>query len=132
MEEARIDHERKKILIVDDNAPLRKITRKILENAGYDVLEAPDGATAVTVMIKEKPDMVLQDLVLPDITGYDLVIKLRAKSENPLLPILAYTSFLEKQDAPWDTSEGFNALLVKPLQAADLLEAVKIHLSKTS
>lgn len=130
MEEDRVNNGRKKILIVDDNAPLRKITRKILENADYEVLEAPDGATAVAMMIKEKPDLILQDLVLPDITGYDLVIKLRANSEDPLLPILAYTSFLEKQDGPWDTSNGFNALLVKPIEAAALLESVKFHMSK--
>jgi len=129
MEEGGINDVRKKILIVDDDAPLRKITRKILENAGYEVLEAPDGATAVAVMIEEKPDMILQDLILPDITGYDLVSKLRAKSENPLVPILAFTSFLEKQDTPWDTSDGFNALLTKPMEAAALLEAVKIHMS---
>ncbi len=117
----------KTILIVDDNSALRKITRKILEKEGYDVLEAPDGATALALM-REKPLLVLQDLVLPDITGYDLVHKLRAAAENPLLPVLAFTSFLEKQDRPWDPSSGFNALLAKPVQAVELLEAVKKHL----
>ncbi len=127
MGEREIKKEFKKILIVDDNSSLRKITRKILENAGYEVLEAQDGATAVTLM-KEKPDIVLQDLILPDITGYDLVHKLRAAAENPLLPILAFTSFLEKQDTPWDPSSGFNALLAKPLQAIELLETVDKYL----
>ena len=118
----------KRIMIVDDNASLRKITRKILETAGYEVLEAPDGATAVDLMLKEKLDMVIQDLLLPDITGYDLVLKLRAKSDNPHLPILAFTSFLEQQDGPWDTQSGFTALLVKPLPADDLLAAVRAHM----
>jgi CheY-like chemotaxis protein len=127
MGESETKNSFKKILIVDDNSGLRTITRKILEKAGYVVLEAPDGATAVAMM-KEKPDMVLQDLVLPDITGYDLVLKLRAASDNPLLPVLAFTSFLEKQDTPWDSSGGFNALLAKPLQALDLLEAVEKYL----
>jgi CheY-like chemotaxis protein len=117
----------KKILIVDDNSSLRMITRKILEKGGYEVLEAPNGATAV-VLMQEKPDLILQDLVLPDITGYDLVDKLRAVSENPLLPILAFSSFLEKSDSPWDPSSGFNALLVKPIQSAELLETVKKYL----
>jgi CheY-like chemotaxis protein len=117
-----------KILLVDDNSELRKITRKILETAGYEVLEAPNGAAAV-ILMKEKPDLVIQDLVLPDITGYDLVFKLRALSENTQLPVLAFSSFLEKQDGPWDTSNGFNALLTKPVQTAELLEALKIHLA---
>ena len=128
MEEGAVNLELKKILIVDDNSPLRKITRKILESAGYDVLEAPDGAVAVALLMKEQPDMVLLDLVLPDITGYDLVYKLRAKSENPILPVLAFTGFLERPEVTWDTSAGFNALLVKPVQPEELLETVKIHL----
>jgi two-component system, OmpR family, KDP operon response regulator KdpE len=127
MEENEINKGLKKILIVDDNTALRKITRKILEKAGYEVLEAPDGATAV-VLMKEKPDLVLQDLILPDITGYDLVHKLRARSENPHLPVLAFSGFLDKPDTPWDTSGGFNALLPKPVQAAELLEALKANL----
>lgn len=117
----------KRILIVDDNAAIRKITRKILESSGYEVLEASNGETAV-ILMKEKPDLVLQDLILPDITGYDLVHKLRALSENPDLPILAFSSFLERQDLPWDTSSGFNALLTKPAQTAELLEALKTYL----
>jgi CheY-like chemotaxis protein len=117
----------KKILLVDDNAPFRTITRKILEKAGYVVFEAANGGTAVLLM-KEQPDLVLQDLILPDIAGYDLVVKLRALSENPELPILAFSGFLAKPDQPWDTSAGFNALLVKPVPTEELLEAVKIHL----
>ncbi len=117
----------KKILLVDDNTALRKITGKILEQAGYQVLEAEDGATAVALM-KEKPDLVLQDLVLPDITGYDLVHKLRAASENPLLPILALSAYLGQPDDDWDTSSGFNALLTKPFHADDLLEAIRANL----
>ena len=113
---------------MDDNSPLRHITRKILEKAGYVVLEAPDGAAAALLM-KEQPDMVLLDLILPDITGYDLVYKLRAIFVNPLLPVLAFTGFLEKPDVPWDTSAGFNALLVKPVQPDELLKTVKTHLA---
>ena len=127
MEKLEAGQTPKKILIVDDNSSLRKITRKILEMAGYTVLEAPDGAAAVALM-GENPDLILQDLVLPDITGYDLVHKLRARSDNPLLPVLAFSGFLEKQDTPWDTSSGFNALLSKPVQSRELLEAVKTNL----
>jgi CheY-like chemotaxis protein len=127
MEKNEANLESKKILIVDDNAALRRVTRKILEKGGYEVLEAPNGATAV-VLMREKPDLILQDLILPDIAGYDLVDKLRAISENPLLPILAFSGFLEKSDSPWDPSSGFNALLVKPIQSAELLEAVKKYL----
>lgn len=118
----------KKILVVDDNEALRGMTRKILENAGYEVLEAPDGATAIALM-SEKPDLVLQDLLLPDFAGYDLVHKLRAHSKNPLLPVLAFSGFMDKPETPWDTSGGFNGFLGKPFQAEELLEALNTNLA---
>jgi CheY-like chemotaxis protein len=114
---------------VDDNEGIRNLTCKILEAAGYAVLAAPTGAIALT-LIGEKPDLVLQDLVLPDITGYDLVQKLRAASANPELPILAFTSYLDGSGTNPDLKEdfGFDALLTKPIQNAQLLEAVRAHL----
>ena len=127
MENIEINKDFKRILLVDDDAAIRKIIRKILETAGFEVLEAPNGETAILLM-REKPDLVLQDLILPDITGYDLVQKLRAVSENPLVPILALSGFLEKPDSPWDTSGGFNGLLVKPVPAAVLLDAIMTNL----
>lgn len=123
------DGKPKKILIVDDNEGIRKITRKFLEAAGYEVLEALDGKTAVDRM-GEGPDLVLQDLVLPDITGYDLVYKLRACAGDRELPILAFSSFLERPEGEWDTSAGFNALVVKPVRSEDLLEAVHKYLGR--
>ncbi len=128
MENIEIDKGPKKILLIDDDPAIRKLIRKILETAGFEVLEAPNGGTAILLM-KENPDLVLQDLILPDITGYDLVQKLRAVSENPKVPILALSGFLERPDSPWDTSGGFNALLVKPVPAAVLLDAIMTNLS---
>lgn len=112
---------------MDDNEGLRKITRKVLEAAGYEVWESANGASAVT-LAKERPDMILQDLVLPDITGYDLVHKLRAACGDPGLPVLAFSSFMEKMDMEWDTSAGFNALVVKPVNAQELLETIQKHI----
>jgi CheY-like chemotaxis protein len=121
----------KTILIVEDDVSILKVLRRILETEGYRVLGAGNGKDAVALMA-EKPDLVLQDLVLPDITGYDLVSKLRAHSEDATLPILALSGYLEKPDAPWDTSVGFDALLVKPIPAPELIAAVKDHLARSS
>ncbi|HTC21118.1 MAG TPA: response regulator, partial [bacterium] len=93
----------KTILVVEDDPSILKVLRRILETEGYRVLGAGNGKDAVALMT-EKPDLVLQDLVLPDITGYDLVSKLRAHSEDASLPILALSGYMEKPDGPWDTS----------------------------
>ena len=121
----------KTILVVEDDASILKVLRRILETEGYRVLGAGNGKDAVALMA-EKPDLVLQDLVLPDITGYDLVSKLRAHSEDETLPILALSGYLERPDTPWDTSVGFDALLVKPIPAPELIAAVKKHLARNS
>jgi CheY-like chemotaxis protein len=121
----------KTILVVEDDPSILKVLRRILETEGYRVLGAGNGKDAVALMT-EKPDLVLQDLVLPDITGYDLVSKLRAHSEDASLPILALSGYMEKPDGPWDTSAGFNALLVKPIPAPELISAVKKHLAGRS
>lgn len=118
-----------KILVVDDDPAIRKVFRRALEMAGYQVLEAGDGKSAVALMA-EGPDLVLQDLILPDITGYDLVVKLRARSEEKPVPILALSGFLAQPDEPWDTSAGFDALLVKPIGPSDLVKVVKEWLEK--
>lgn len=125
----RADEDPRKILLVEDNPAIVKIMRKTLEAAGYQVLDAPDGRTAVALMA-EKPDLILQDLILPDISGYDLVGKLRARSEDEKLPVLALSGFLARPEGPWDTSAGFDALLVKPVSNVELLETVRTFLSR--
>ncbi len=117
-----------KILVVEDNPSVLKVLKKTLDLAGYQVLEAADGKSAVERMA-ENPDLVIQDLILPDISGYDLVSKLKARSEKEKLPVLALSGFLARPNEAWDTSAGFDALLVKPVGNTELLQAVKAHLS---
>ena len=66
-----------KIMVVDDNAATRRMVKNALARHGYQVLEAPDGATARLLMARERPRVVLQDLMLPDADGFALVGELR-------------------------------------------------------
>jgi CheY-like chemotaxis protein len=118
-----------KILIVDDDPSVLKVLRRALEAAGFQVLEALDGKSAVELMSRG-PDLILQDLILPDITGYDLVSKLRARCGEKPVPILALSGFLPMPEEPWDTSSGFDALLEKPVSPSKLVETVKTWLEK--
>lgn len=118
-----------KILVVDDDPAVRKVMRKGLEMGGFQVLEAQNGKEAVEKLV-ENPDLILQDLILPDITGYDLVAKLRARLQDRPIPILALSGYMEQPDAPWDTSAGFDALLVKPIGPSELVKIVKQWLAK--
>jgi CheY-like chemotaxis protein len=129
MESIEIPAEAPLVLVVDDSPEILKVLVRTLKNGGYRVLSASDGKTAIELMA-ENPDLVLQDLILPDISGYDLVSKLRAHARDESLPILALSGFLAQPEGPWDKSAGFDALLVKPISSQDLLEAVKTHLKK--
>jgi two-component system, OmpR family, KDP operon response regulator KdpE len=118
-----------KILVVDDDPAVLKVIRKSLEDVGYQVLEARDGKTALE-LLAHGPVMVLQDLILPDIAGYDLVAKLRARTQEKPISILALSGYLETPEAPWDTSAGFDGFLHKPFTPAKLVEAVKALLGQ--
>jgi DNA-binding response OmpR family regulator len=120
-----------KILLVEDNPISRKVVRVALEAEGYRVVEAADGKTAIAMMVEEKPDLVLQDLLLPDFNGFDLVSELRALTKDEKLPILALTGLIEKTDAMRIADAPFADYLFKPVAASQLLSVVRSHLAST-
>ncbi len=81
------------ILVVEDNPTARKMLRLALEAEGYRVIEAFDGATALTRAIAEAPDLIVQDLVLPDMDGLELLRRLRALPGGAGKPIIALSGF---------------------------------------
>jgi diguanylate cyclase (GGDEF)-like protein len=118
-----------KILVVEDNPVSRKVVRVALETDGYRVVEAPDGKTAITMMVEENPDLVLQDLLLPDFNGFDLVSELRALRKDEKVPILALTGLIEKTDAMRVADAPFTDYLFKPVAPSHLLSVVRSHLA---
>lgn len=86
------------ILVVEDNVITRKMMRLALESAGYGVFEAADGKTAVGAATKNHPALILQDLLLPDIDGLELVKELRKALTDRNVPILACTGLMSKLD----------------------------------
>ena len=87
------------ILVVEDNAITRKIMRLALSAHGYDIIEAADGRTAIAAVTKARPDLVLQDLALPDIDGLTLARKLRNLPGRSDMPIVAFSAFITRLEA---------------------------------
>src|SRR5688572_28253538 len=85
-----------RVLLVEDNDITRKMVRFSLENQGFVVLEAGDGATALNLARSETIHLVLQDLMLPDMDGFELVARLRELPGLAEIPILAFSGFLSK------------------------------------
>ena len=84
----------RKIMVVDDNAATRRMVRNALVRNGHDVIEAADGASALALMRSEQPRVVLQDLMLPDADGFELVGKLRRQARGTDVSILALSGFV--------------------------------------
>jgi CheY-like chemotaxis protein len=125
------------ILVVEDNPITRKMLRLALVTEGYTVVEAADARAALAAADaraalaaaeKTLPDLVLQDLVLPDMDGLELLRRLRALPRGIELPILALSGFLSRLEEAQTDQEGFTALLVKPIEPSRLIDAIRVYL----
>lgn len=114
----------RKILVVEDNPLTRKMLRITLESDGYSVIEAADGRAAIAAAEQEVPALVLQDLILPDMNGFELMRQLRALGAAST-PIIALSGFLNRVEDARHAATGFTALLVKPVEPSRLLEVIR-------
>ncbi len=120
-----------KILVVEDNEITRKLLRVTLRSASYDMLEAADGRTALAVATRERPDLVLQDLKLPDMDGVDLVRRLRELPGCADLPVLAVSGFISRMEEARAVGGLFNEFLIKPVQPSELIRVLEAHLPRS-
>jgi len=118
------------VLLVEDNPVTRKMVRIALEAEGYAVIEAADGRAAVAAAQREMPDLVLQDLVLPDVSGLHLVGQLRALPGGDTVPIVAMSGFTTQIEEARFAEAGFTARLIKPVEPSRLVETVGGYLPK--
>jgi diguanylate cyclase (GGDEF)-like protein len=120
--------EQQKILLIEDNPISRKMVRTALAAEGYSVLEAANGAEALELMAKNLPDLVLQDLLLPDINGFDLVSKLREVAGGEKIPILALTGLIAQADDMRFAAAPFTDYLFKPVEPSLLIATIHSYL----
>ena len=122
---------RAKILVVEDNAATRRMVCSALAGRGHDVLEAPDGRTAREVVARDRPRLVLQDLVLPDADGFELARQLRALAGSHV-SILAFSGFVSQHDEARMSAVGFDDIIHKPIAPSRLVQLVEAHLPELS
>jgi PAS domain S-box-containing protein len=123
--------ENAKIMVVEDNPITRKMVKLALRTEGYQVLEAEDGRTALDIIDREKPDLILQDLRLPDMTGFDLAREYRSRAGFKEIPIIAVTGLLfHKDKASSESLSDFTSVLTKPIEPSKLILLIKGFLAK--
>lgn len=103
-----------KILIVDDSPTHTATTRKILETAGYDVITAENGSEGIDIAKSAKPDLILMDVVMPELNGFQATRKLTQDPATKSIPVILLTTKDQNTDKVWGERQGAKAYLVKP------------------
>lgn len=113
-----------RILVVDDSATLLAGTRKILESAGHEVIAAENGELGVEKSISEKPDLIVMDVVMPGISGFQATRLITNNPETKDIPIVMLTTKDQETDKVWATRQGAKDYVVKPPEKKDLLAKI--------
>jgi CRP-like cAMP-binding protein len=122
----------KKILLIEDNPDVRENTAEILSLANYDVHTAENGKIGVELATKEKPDLIICDIMMPELDGYGVLHILSKKPETASIPFIFLTAKTEKADIRKGMTLGADDYLTKPFDDTDLLNAVEARLNKIS
>jgi two-component system cell cycle response regulator DivK len=113
------------ILVVEDQEDNRRILRDLLGNAGYQLIEAESGEDALAAVMKQRPDLILMDIQLPIMDGYEATRQIRANPNMKAVPIIAVTSYALAGDEAKAQAAGCNAYVSKPFSPRALLAKVR-------
>jgi CRP-like cAMP-binding protein/CheY-like chemotaxis protein len=120
----------KKILLIEDNADVRENTEEILSLANYKVLTAPNGKVGVELAQQENPDLIICDIMMPELDGYGVLHILSKNEETARIPFIFLTAKTEKSDIRKGMNLGADDYLTKPFDDTDLLNAIEVRLKK--
>ena len=113
-----------RMLIVDDEEMNREVLRELLEANGYQVHEATDGAEAFERARSDVPNLILMDIRMPKVDGFDTFAKLRSDPDTARIPVIAVTAFAMESDRLRTLSAGFDAYISKPVDFQLLLKTI--------
>ncbi len=116
---------RKKILVVDDSGTARMIEQMALGRSSYDVVQAKDGAEAVEVARCERPDLILMDVMMPRMNGFEACRSIRAQEETKSIPVIMVTTRGEPVNVETGYRSGCNDYVTKPIDGHELLTKVR-------
>lgn len=118
-----------KILIVDDNMQIRMLVKAALQSGGYELVEAPDGESGLEAAIAEKPDLMLLDVTMPKLDGFEVLQFMRKRPETEYTKVMMLTTAGQASDVSYGYTLGVIGYMVKPFEPAQLRDAVAKALS---
>jgi two-component system, cell cycle response regulator DivK len=114
----------KRILMVEDTEDNRQIIRDLVSSVGYELIEAVDGAQGLAMAEKEKPDLILMDIQLPVMDGYEATRRIKANPALRHIPVIAVTSYALSGDEAKTKAAGCDAYVAKPFSPRLLLAKI--------
>ena len=122
----------KRILVVEDQEDLRVVLRVLLTGSGYEMLEAADGRDGVAKALAELPDLILMDIQLPILDGYEAIRQIKADPNLKSTPIIAVSSYAMKGDEEKARASGCDDYVTKPYSPLQLLRIIRGFLGETA
>jgi two-component system, cell cycle response regulator DivK len=118
----------RKILIVEDNELNMKLFNDLLEAHGYTTFQTKDGREALSIARTHRPDLILMDIQLPEVSGLEITKRLKADEELRGIPVVAVTAFAMKGDEEKIRQGGCEGYIAKPISIAGFIKVVEHHL----
>ncbi|CAN1212201.1 response regulator [Tumidithrix helvetica PCC 7403] len=119
-----------KVLVVEDSPPQREMITTLLKDSGLNVISAVDGQEALEQIQNSCPDLVVMDIVMPRMNGYELCRRLKTDPKTEQVPVVMCSTKGEEFDRYWGMRQGADAYIAKPFQPQELVGTVKQLLRK--
>lgn len=120
---------RKKVMVVEDNELNQRLFHDLIQISGADVVQTRDGTRVLEIAKEERPDLILMDIQLPQISGLELTAKLKADPEVADIPVIAVTAFAMKGDEDKIRQGGCEDYISKPISVPIFLDLIKKYLA---
>jgi two-component system alkaline phosphatase synthesis response regulator PhoP len=119
-----------KVLVIEDEPENQLVIRMILETEGFDVAQVEDGYQALAAARAERPDLILLDVMMPDINGFDVFDQLRHDDDTRHVPVIMLTALAQRWDVERAVLAGVDDYVLKPFEPHDLLKSIRSVLEK--
>ncbi|GIX33524.1 MAG: response regulator [Lysobacterales bacterium] len=117
-----------KVLIVDDSPTQLASLKRIVERLGHEAITAEDGAAGVDLARRERPDLILMDVVMPNLNGFQATRQISRDQETSHIPIILVTTKDQETDRVWGLRQGAKGYITKPIDEKELVKAIQQHL----
>ena len=120
----------KRILIIEENNSIRSNIIELLSSEGYETFEAENGKIGITLAKKVHPNLIISDILLPEINGYEVLLELQRDDSTASIPFIFLSALADIPNKNRSSREGKYYVLTKPYKTKDLLNAVNLKLKK--